>query len=212
MPSFDRKREGVAMIRSGPQVLVALAIAAALALSPAAAGAQALAQVTDKVEATAQKVGDAAQKAGEKAGETAEKIGGTAGRVARQPAKDFGLEHTDIPPILADAVAGPYDLEGLGTCQALAAEVSRLNGALGPDYDAPQAEDDKTQHLANAGGNAVLSAVIPFRGVVREVSGAAAEQRALRAAMAAGYARRGFLRGIHQARNCHTPFAIGDAP
>jgi len=38
--------------------------------------------------------------------------------------------------------------------------------------------------------------------VIREVSGAASAQRALQAAIAAGFARRGFLRGVYQTRGC----------
>jgi hypothetical protein len=129
--------------------------------------------------------------------------------VARQPAKDFGLQHTNIPPVLMDAAAGPYDLAGLGTCQALSDEVSRLNGVLGADYDInADAKDNRAKHLVDAGGQAALSAVIPFRGLIREASGAAAEQRALKRAIDAGYARRGFLRGVHRTRNCRTTFEI----
>jgi hypothetical protein len=38
--------------------------------------------------------------------------------------------------------------------------------------------------------------------VVREISGAAAADRELAAATQAGFARRGFLRGVHQTRGC----------
>ena len=48
----------------------------------------------------------------------------------------------------------------------------------------------------------MVNSLIPFRGVVREVSGAAAADRRLTAATQAGFARRGFLRGVHQTRGC----------
>ena len=44
--------------------------------------------------------------------------------------------------------------------------------------------------------------IVPVRGLVREVSGAASAQRELEAAIAAGFARRGFLRGVYQTRGC----------
>ena len=55
------------------------------------------------------------------------------------------------------------------------------------------------------GGRALVNSVIPFRGVVREVTGAAPAERQYNAAVDAGLARRGFLRGVHQTRKCKTP-------
>lgn len=191
------------MNRTGRWASAALSVAL-LSGHPVAAAAQSR-TVGERVDEAAQKVEGVAQKAGETAG----KAGDAAGKLAMQPAKDFGLEHTDIPPILQEARNAPYDLDGLGACQALSAEVSRLNAVLGPDYDAAtEAKDDKAKNLAKAGGNAALGAIIPFRGLVREVSGAAGEQRAMNAAIDAGYARRGFLRGVHRARGCRTAFTV----
>ena len=56
--------------------------------------------------------------------------------------------------------------------------------------------------VAKIGGTAVVNSLIPFRGVVREISGAAAADRRLQAATDAGIARRGFLRGVYQTRGC----------
>jgi len=50
-----------------------------------------------------------------------------------------------------------------------------------------------------------VNTLLPFRGIVREVSGAAPAERKLAAAVGAGFARRGYLRGLHQARRCSTP-------
>ena len=52
------------------------------------------------------------------------------------------------------------------------------------------------------GPKTVVNAIIPFRGLVREISGAAPEQRRLNDAIDAGFARRGFLRGIATSRKC----------
>jgi hypothetical protein len=52
----------------------------------------------------------------------------------------------------------------------------------------------------------VVNTLIPFRGLIREISGAAPAQRRLNAAIDAGFARRGYLRGVLRTRGCKTPF------
>ena len=122
-----------------------------------------------------------------------------AGKIVSQPARDIGAAKTKIPPVLELAAAGPYTLEGLSTCGAMAAKLGDLDQALGPDFDdGPQ----KGESLAKVGGKAVVNSIIPFRGVVREISGAAAADRRLAAATDAGIAQRGFLRGVYQTRGC----------
>lgn len=129
-----------------------------------------------------------------------------AARIATQPARDLGLQRTTIPPVLDRASANPYSLTGLGTCASLLGAIVELNEALGPDLDAPPApaQTSRRQQVAEAGGRAAVESVIPFRGLVREVSGSAAAERRLRAAIDAGLARRGFLRGLASARNCRS--------
>jgi hypothetical protein len=124
-------------------------------------------------------------------------------RVATQPARDVGLERTTIPPLLERAAADPYSLTGLRTCAQIAAALAELDGVLGPDFDVPPAASgSRAGRVAEAGGRALVDAVIPFRGVVRELSGSAGADRRLRAATDAGIARRGFLRGVHRTRGC----------
>ena len=60
----------------------------------------------------------------------------------------------------------------------------------------------KAGKLAEAGGKTIVNTIIPFRGLVREVSGAAPAERRLDAAIKAALARRGFLRGVATARKC----------
>jgi hypothetical protein len=123
-----------------------------------------------------------------------------AGTIASQPARDVGVSKTKIPPILEDAAEAPYSMTGMGSCAAISAEVRRLNGPLGPDFSSANAP--KKTSVAKVGGTAVVNSLIPFRGVVREISGAAAADRRLQAATDAGIARRGFLRGVYQTRGC----------
>jgi len=129
-----------------------------------------------------------------------------AGEIASQPAKDVGIAKTKIPAVLLDAVDQPYKLPKSRTCKGYTGAISGLNEALGPDFDANvKKNQDKFGRLAAAGGEAVVNSLIPFRGLVREVSGAAPAERRLAAAINAGVARRGFLRGMAQAKGCKLP-------
>lgn len=120
--------------------------------------------------------------------------------VVSQPAKDVGVAKNKIPPSLEDAAVAPYSLAGLDTCGKIADAVRVLDAALGPDY--PAGGPTNTTSTGKAVGSAVVNSLIPFRGLVREASGAAAADRRLAAAVQAGFARRGFLRGVHQTRGC----------
>jgi len=130
-----------------------------------------------------------------------------AGDIVTQPARDVGLSKTEIPPVLVEAVQDPYRLTGLKTCRQLSAAVTELNAALGPDYGAGlTVKENRGAKLAEAGGATVVNSLIPFRQLVREISGAAPAKRSLDAAVDAGLARRGFLRGVHNRQGCRTPF------
>ena len=136
--------------------------------------------------------------------------GDRARRIATQPARDLGIQRTTIPPVLARANADPYGLAGLGSCARLSAAIVELNNVLGPDLDAEISgrRSSRAGQAAEAGGRALVDSVIPFRGVVREVSGSAGADRRLRAAVDAGLARRGFLRGVHRTRRCPTGVGV----
>jgi hypothetical protein len=123
-----------------------------------------------------------------------------AGRIVSQPARDVGVAKTKIPPLLVQVSEAPYTTRGAGTCRQIASSISALTGVLGPDFDADGTP--KKRNLAKAGGEAVVNSLIPFRGLVREVSGAAPAERRLNAAFDAGFARRGFLRGLQRAKGC----------
>jgi len=127
--------------------------------------------------------------------------------IGTQPVRDVGLSKRDIPPVLVKAFEDPYSLKGLKSCQALANEVKALNAVLGPDYvvGAEYAEN-RAGKLAEAGGKTIINSIIPFRGLVREVTGAAPADRQMNAAVDAGLARRGFLRGVHLKQGCKTKF------
>lgn len=136
-----------------------------------------------------------------KAEATAEK----AAKIATQPARDLGAAKPEIPDVLVQATVNPYDRRSTQSCQALAAEIAALNEHLGPDYLLMAGKDeDKAGRLAEAGGKTIINTIIPFRGLVREMTGAAEAQRRFEDAVDAGYSRRGFLRGVQLTKRCPT--------
>lgn len=140
----------------------------------------------------------------------------TFGDAISAPLEDLNLKKRPIPPILLAAMQNPYDMTGLERCEQIAAEVSRLDEVLGFDYDEPPAPDDRT--LAEKGGRMANDAavgavkgaarsVIPFRGIVRQVSGAESHAKQMENAIAAGRARRAYLKGVGMNMNCAPPAA-----
>ena len=132
------------------------------------------------------------------------------------PLDDLNLKHTRIPDVLKRAVAGPYDMDGLTRCEAIAGEVGRLNEALGPDLDEPPPPDRRTrgQKVRQAAGDAAVNAVgdktrslLPFRGWVRKLSGAERRDKRVAEAINAGKIRRGYLKGAGMRMNCAPPAA-----
>lgn len=126
-----------------------------------------------------------------------------AAEIATQPARDLGAAKTEIPDVLVQAAVNPYDRRSTQSCKAIAAEIASLNEHLGPDYLLTAVKDEnKAGKLAEAGGRTIINTIIPFRGLVREMTGAAEAQRRFEDAVDAGYSRRGFLRGIQLTRKC----------
>ena len=74
---------------------------------------------------------------------------------------------------------------------------------LGPDMDVAARDPDRlsTGKVAQS----LVGSLIPFRGVLRELTGAAGHQREFQAAIYAGAVRRGFLKGLGQQKGCAYP-------
>lgn len=56
--------------------------------------------------------------------------GDTLRDAAMAPLEDLNLKQKQIPEVLLQAVADPYDVAGLGRCEAVAREIGRLDSAL----------------------------------------------------------------------------------
>lgn len=119
------------------------------------------------------------------------------------PASDLNIKKDEIPPQLIAAQTRPYDLTGLRQCAQISAAVTEFDAMLGPDLDMPAAERERI--TAGRVAQAAVGAFIPFRGLIREISGANAHERKLDAAIVAGSARRAFLKGYGEAKGCKYP-------
>jgi len=129
-----------------------------------------------------------------------------AGKIATQPVRDVGLDKDEIPPVLLKAVENPYAAPPSRTCAGLKTAINELNAVLGADFTVGAKENEnRTGKIAEAVGRTVVNSLIPFRGLVREISGAAPAERRLQAAVTAGIARRGYLRGMAASKKCKAP-------
>ena len=63
------------------------------------------------------------------------------GDAVTSPLVDLNVRRDQIPTVLLQAQANPYDRRNLNQCSTVAAEVARLDTALGPDRDEPPAPD-----------------------------------------------------------------------
>lgn len=124
--------------------------------------------------------------------------------VAKTPLRDLNIDARDIPEVLQTAARDPYALTGLDSCNALVTDIAALDQVLGADYDI--ADDNGNDRLSQGRiGQSVVGSILPFRGIVREVTGAASNDRELRAAYTAGMVRRAFLKGVGLGRGCDYP-------
>ena len=129
--------------------------------------------------------------------------------VMLSPLSDVNMRKKPLPPVLVAALADPYDLKGLKSCAGFTTAINGLDAALGDDIDVAYDKTDQ-ERMGNGAGviaKSLIGSFIPFRGVLREVSGANAQQRAWDRALYAGSVRRAFLKGMGQSKGCAYPAA-----
>jgi hypothetical protein len=129
---------------------------------------------------------------------------------AQAPLRDLNVIRTQVPQVLVDALADPYARPKTKKCQELIALILPLNDALGADIDVPPTVDEqgmvqRSRPMALGAVAGMASDVIPFRGVVRQVTGAARHDEYVQAAILAGTARRAYLKGLGESRGCKPP-------
>ncbi|HEY8573120.1 hypothetical protein [Phenylobacterium sp.] len=130
------------------------------------------------------------------AGAVACPLSAWAGPVRVGEPSGLGLWGPEVPDVLKQAKADPYAAPVGDVCAAATAELAALNETLGPDANEPP---PKTNQAAKLVTRAIRGA-IPHKDIIRFVTGAGRKESALQQAVMAGWARRGFLRGL--TRNC----------
>jgi hypothetical protein len=137
-------------------------------------------------------------------GDPPRSTGEAMGDAVTQPLADVNLKRRGIPPLLTAIRANPYSLDGIRTCRDIIAAISALDSVLGDDVDRIEADPQARERRETAAGltGGLIAGLIPFRALIREVSGARSAQDDYREAVYAGVIRRGFLKGYGQARRC----------
>ncbi|WP_417622160.1 hypothetical protein [Parasphingorhabdus sp.] len=113
----------------------------------------------------------------------------------------------EVPQKLKDIQDDPYSLSGLRSCSAIIREVRELNEVLGPDVNetVDKSLAKKREETAGRVAGSAIGSIIPFGGIIGEVTGANAERRRYNQAVYAGTVRRGFLKGVGLQKGCKAP-------
>lgn len=122
----------------------------------------------------------------------------------QRPFRDLNLIRDEAPPVLVRAAEAPYAHRDLGVCNAVQGEIAELDRLLGPDIDTEVTEED-SDAVAIASDAIRGLFDLPFRGVVRRITGAHDRDAAIRRAVLAGMVRRGYLKGMAEERGCNDP-------
>nr|QQZ51650.1 hypothetical protein JKL49_12170 [Phenylobacterium glaciei] len=122
-----------------------------------------------------------------------------------QPLADFNINQAEIPDSLRKAADDPYEALAADSCAAMASQIAALDTALGPDLDVDAVKTTKRKMASRAAAAAVRRLAvswIPYRGVVRTLTGAEAHARKAQDAALAGAVRRAYLKGLGERDGC----------
>lgn len=131
---------------------------------------------------------------------------------ATSPLRDLNVVKSAIPQVLLGALSDPYARPPRNwKCSTLLRLVQPLDAALGPDIDRLPSDDedlmDQGKETAFGVAGDLASGAIPFRGVVRRLSGAASHDRLVQSAIIAGNVRRAYMKGLGETKGCVSPAA-----
>ena len=147
---------------------------------------------------------------------TAGPTGGQVGEAITAPLRTLNLIKPEVAPALRSAAEAPYAPPQPLTCYAIGAEVVALNTALGADLDAiaSNASTSLVDRGSEAANKAAIGALrnaadglVPYGGLVRQLTGANRAAKEAANARAAGVIRRAYLKGLGQAMKCEAPAA-----
>lgn len=158
--------------------------------------------------------------------ETDASLDNRVGSAITSPLGDLNLVRADIPAVLINARKAPYTVPDDAGCVWFTTEIQSLDQILGPDLDAVKV-DAKGNIVEKELGNATVNALksftegfVPFRSLVRRITGADSHSREVAAAGMAGIVRRSYLKGVASAKACRidpvpgmsAPQAVGVTP
>ncbi len=130
---------------------------------------------------------------------------------AMTPLEDLGVRKRKIPEVLTKLMKDPYQLPADFKCDTVKTEMADLSLILGPDVDAaPKVALSAQEQYMEVGGNLMQDAVVslvrsqtdflPFRSILRRLTGANSHEKAVNKALNAGQLRRAYLRGLADAK------------
>lgn len=133
------------------------------------------------------------------------------GEAIGEPFRDTGWTRENPPEVLIRAAEAPYGLPSDPECSAILNEISALDLVLGSDLDEADGREDESDIDASGLLSGAIGGIIglPYRSIVRRLSGAAGRERVLRDAIFAGMVRRAFLKGV--ARTACAPAPVDGA-
>lgn len=135
---------------------------------------------------------------------------GAAGEAASQPLRDMGLMKKKIPYALS-RIADPYAEPSGPGCVWITYELTQLSAALGAEVSVMPVADrssnsERGSRMAIEAARDLIrssgSRLLPGRSVIRRLSGASNSDEMYRAAKERGMVRRGYLKGLSEARSC----------
>ncbi|MFW0778227.1 MAG: hypothetical protein ACN2B6_10990 [Rickettsiales bacterium] len=131
------------------------------------------------------------------------------------PLVDLNIKRSEIPEHLQSLSGNPYDLPSPLQCKVMSKELADLDVLLGPDMqknEDGEAEDKGHYGYVEDGASMLQSSaigfvtskasIIPFRGIVRKITGAEKHSKALALAYQSGKLRRAYLKGLSSALKC----------
>ncbi|MDB2439045.1 hypothetical protein N9W89_10045 [Hellea sp.] len=130
------------------------------------------------------------------------------GEVMLSPLEDMNLRKQRIPKKLTD-LRSAYARLPVTNCDTILAEIVTFDDILGPDLDSVrfESEEGRAKRIRREAAldisEAGVRSFVPFRGIVRAASGATRHENNIRRAFRKGMARRGYLRGLYDARGCN---------
>lgn len=128
---------------------------------------------------------------------------------ASAPLRDMNVLRTKIPQVLLEAMADPYYRPpGKLTCDDIINFLKPINDALGDDLDVPKAKEamkDRGESAAFGAMAGAASDAVPFHSWIRRLSGAERHDKLVQQAVTAGGVRRGYLKGLGEAKSCPPP-------